>query len=129
MTPSFSKCTSILIVNDVEPCIDFWVKRLGFEKSAEVLHEGRIGFAILTSGSVEIMYQSIASVQADLPESTLTKSALYLDVSDIDATIARLEGVDVIVPKRDTFYGATEFWVREPGGSLIGFAQLAESSH
>src|SRR6266852_3502350 len=30
----------------------------------------------------------------------------------------------VVVPKRTTFYGATEIFVREPGGNLVGFAQF-----
>ena len=124
MHPKVSKCTSVLIVNEVEPCVDFWVSRFGFEKTVEVPHDGKTGFAILNSGDVEIMYQSLASVKADLPGADLTRSALFLEVDDIDKTIGRLEGVEVVMPKRDTFYGATEYWVRDPGGNMVGFAQF-----
>ena len=82
---------------------------------------------MLTRGPVEIMYQSIDSAQTDMPEVTLSRSAIYLDVDDIDATIACLKGVEVVVPKRQTFYGATEIWVREPAGNLVGFAQMKNS--
>lgn len=54
----------------------------------------------------------------------MTDAAVFIDVDDIDATIACLEGVEAVIPKRDTFYGATEYWVREPGGNLAGFAQF-----
>jgi hypothetical protein len=57
----------------------------------------------------------------------VTRSALYLEVDDIEATIARLDGVEIVVPKRETSYGATECWVREPGGSMVGFAQFKKS--
>ena len=127
MYPEIRKCVSVLVVNDVEPCVDFWVNRLGFQKTVEVPYEGAVGFAMLSHGPVEIMYQSIASAQNEMPETTLSRSALYLDVDDIDATIARLEGVEVVMPKRDTFYGATEIWVREPAGNLVGFAQMKNS--
>lgn len=124
MKPTFSKCTSVLVVDEVEPCVDFWVGRFGFEKTAEVPHEGKIGFAMLVKGPVELMYQSLASARADLEKIDLSRAALYFDVDDIDATIACLQGVEVVVPRRETFYGATEIWVREPGGSLAGFAQM-----
>jgi uncharacterized glyoxalase superfamily protein PhnB len=124
MFPKMSKCTSVLVVNEVEPCVEFWVNRLGFTMTAEVPHEDGIGFAMLTKDGVELMYQSLASAQMDLNETVLSKSALYLDVDDIDLTISQLDGVEVVVPKRVTSYGATEYWVREPGGNMVGFAQL-----
>lgn len=127
MQPTFRKCTSVLVVNEVEPCVDFWVSRFGFEKVAEVPHEGKTGFAMLVKGPVELMYQSLASAQADLKSVELSKSILYFDVDDIDGTIDTLGGVEVVVPKRETFYGTTEYWVREPGGSMVGFAQMKKS--
>ena len=127
MQPQFGKCTSVLVVSEVEPCVDFWVTRFGFQKVVEVPHEGKTGFAMLVKGPVELMYQSLASAQADLKDIEQSKSALYFDVDDIDATIECLQGVETVVSKRETFYGTTEYWVREPGGSLAGFAQMKKS--
>ena len=31
--------------------------------------------------------------------------------------------MEVVVPRRQTFYGADEIGVREPGGNLVMFAQ------
>jgi len=66
MYPKMSKCTAIMVVNEVEPCVDFWIRRFGFEKTAEVPHEGGTGFAIVANGAFEPMYQSLASAQADV---------------------------------------------------------------
>ncbi len=127
MQPNFGKCTSVLVVNKVGPCVEFWVSRFGFEKVAEVPHESSTGFAMLVKGPVELMYQSLESAQADLKSVELSRSALYFDVDDIDATIESLKGVETVVSKRETSYGATEYWVREPAGNLVGFAQMKKS--
>ncbi len=34
----------------------------------------------------------------------------------------QLEGIEVVVPRRTTFYGADEIFVRAPCGTLVGFA-------
>jgi hypothetical protein len=71
------------------------------------------------------MLQTFASVKDDLPSiGALGRSALiYLDVPDLSAIESKLEGVEVLVPRRKTFYGAEEIFVREPGGHVVGFAQ------
>jgi hypothetical protein len=53
---------------------------------------------------------------------------LYLDVDDLGAIEAALAGIDYIVPKRQTFYGATEVIVREPAGHVVAFAQMEAQS-
>jgi uncharacterized glyoxalase superfamily protein PhnB len=129
MLPQLKKCTAVLVVDEVEPCADFWVSRFGFEKTAEVPEGGRLGFVILARGGVEIMYQSRASVAKDggkpLDAVCASHTALYIEVDDIDATIARLEGAEVMIPRRETFYGASEIWVLDPAGNQAGFAMFA----
>ncbi len=76
------------------------------------------------------MYQTRASVENDLPALLATPgggSVLYLEVADLDPIVAALEGVEVVVPRRKTFYGADEIWVREPGGHVVGFAAFGSS--
>jgi hypothetical protein len=123
------KLTPVFVVDRIESCLDFWVGRLGFEKTVEVPEGDSIGFVILSRGNVEIMYQSRESLEKDLPalaeipRGTGLSVGTYIEVSDIDDVIERLDGWDQAVPKRTTFYGATEFGVREPGGNLVIFAQ------
>ena len=121
------KLTPVLSVEAIEPCLDFWT-RLGFEKTVEMPHEERLGFVILKSGSVEIMYQTRASVAEDVPplaSAPLAGTFLFLEVDDVDAVEHALAGVEHVIPRRKTFYGADEVIVREPGGNVVTFAQFA----
>jgi hypothetical protein len=125
------KLTPVYVVEQIEPCLDFWVGRLGFEKVVEIPEGNALGFVILTRGHVEIMYQSLASVAKDISAlavemaGTGSPNGTYIEVSDIDDVERRLAGCDLVVPRRTTFYGATEIGVREPAGNLILFAQMA----
>jgi hypothetical protein len=78
---------------------------------------------------VEVMYQTRASVIAGTPEQandlTGHGAALFITVptvGDLDAIESRAAGAPVVKPRHDTFYGSTEFYVREPGGTVVGFA-------
>jgi len=126
--PAITKATPIFIVQAIEPCLEFWVKRLGFEKTIEVPHEDRLGFVALQSGPIEVMYQSLASVAADAPTvaAAPSRSTLYCEVDDLDRVIAALDGCAIVLPRRKTFYGADEIYYREPGGNVIGFAAFAK---
>jgi hypothetical protein len=123
------KLTPVFVVDQIEPCLDFWVGRLGFQKIVEVPEGDSIGFVILSKGNVEIMYQSRESVAndlpalAELPHEWGFSVGTYIEVSDIEEVLQQLAAWEHIVPKRTTFYGATEFGVREPGGNVIIFAQ------
>lgn len=124
---SIRKITPILLVDEIESCLPFWIDRLGFEKTAEVPHGERIGFVILQKDGTELMYQTFDSVVADLPSlSGLPRagSVLFIEVADIDATEKAVDGCQVVVPRRKTFYGSDELFVREPGGHMVGFAQF-----
>jgi uncharacterized glyoxalase superfamily protein PhnB len=120
----------VLIVDAVEPCLPFWTEQLGFAKDAEVPGpNGSLVFAIVKKNGVEIMYQTKASVVADSPEQAGDleghSTALFITVpsmADLDVAEAKLQGAPVVKPRHQTFYGATEFYVREPGGHVVGFA-------
>jgi hypothetical protein len=49
---------------------------------------------------------------------------VFIEVADVAEVARRLEGVDVVVPMRKTFYGSEEFFVRAPCGTVVGFAQF-----
>ena len=125
-TTTFKRLTPVLYVEKVEPCLKFWVERLGFEKTAEVPEGGALGFVILQRDGVEVMLQSYASLEKDVP--ALAEAArrstnfLFVEVTDFEDVAKRVEGVEIVVPRRKTFYGATEIGVREPGGHVVVFA-------
>lgn len=122
-----NKITSVLYVETIESCLKFWVDALGFEKTAEVKLGESLGFVILTSGKVEVMLQTYASLQEDIPDIVddlrSASSVLYIEVDDIGEIEHILKGFEVIVPRRKTFYGADEIYFRSPGGHIVGFAQ------
>jgi hypothetical protein len=93
----------------------------------EVPEGDRLGFVILTRDGVEVMYQSRDSVRNDIPAlaDTPPGATLYIEVSDVSAVERAIEGMEVVVPRRQTFYGADEIGIREPGGNVVLFAQPA----
>ena len=121
------KITTVLAVETVEPSLDFWTKRLGFECTVTVPHEDKLGFAILAKDNVEVMLQSVASILADLGANTGEingrSAALYVEVEDLAAVEEAMGGYPIEMPRRTTFYGMHEIGVREPGGHFVIFAQ------
>jgi len=125
------KLTPILTVEAIEPSLPFWVDALGFTKTAEVPHEDALGFVILEKDGREVMLQTVASMKADVPAVVPRPggSILFLEIEDLSAIEAVVGDYELVVPRRKTFYGAEEIFVREPGGNVVGFAQFgAEGS-
>ncbi len=122
------KLTPVLIVDEIEPCLPFWVDRLGFTVGVQVPEGDRIGFVILAHGPVEVMLQSRASVANDVPglADDTYRSALFIEVEDLAPIVAAVEGMEVVVPERTTFYGSREIGVREPGGNVVTFARFGD---
>ena len=121
------KLTPILLVDAIEPVVSFWTDRLGFVKTAEVPEGDRLGFVILSRDNVEVMYQTRAGLAHDVPallDTPARGTILFIEVEDIAAIEEALRGVEIVVPRRQTFYGADELFVREPGGHVVGFAQM-----
>jgi hypothetical protein len=119
------KATPLLRVERIEPSLPFWVDRLGFHKVTEVMEGDSLGFVILTKGHVEIMLQSRASLAKDLPllsVGALAPAVVYLGVTNLEEITSKLHTSEIVVPKRTTYYGMEEVWVREPGGHVIGIA-------
>jgi hypothetical protein len=44
-------------------------------------------------------------------------------VSSLAQARKELEGARELVPKRKTFYGATEVWIETPAGQILGLAE------
>ena len=121
------RVTALLLVDEIEPCLNFWVDRLGFTEAGEVPDGNKLAFVMLQKGTTEVMYQTYASVQKDDTQATKDMrkgpTFLYVEVDDLDAVIAALKGVPVVMPVRTTFYGAREIGVKDPAGHFVTFAQ------
>ncbi|GMV29588.1 MAG: hypothetical protein AMXMBFR59_17130 [Rhodanobacteraceae bacterium] len=122
------RSTPVLAVAAVEPTCEFF-GRLGLAITASVPHGDRLGFAILTDGTVEVMVQSLASISDDLGASVAPgrDTALFVEVTDLDAALAALGDASVFLPRRQTFYGSIEVGFIEPGGHHVTLAQFDRS--
>jgi uncharacterized glyoxalase superfamily protein PhnB len=122
------KITAVLFAEEIEPCLKFWVERLGFEKTLEVPDGNRLAFAIVQKGGVELMYQTYASAEKDVsavsPLLRRGPTFLYVEVANLDQTISATKGAEVVMPVRTTFYGAKEIGIKDPAGHIVTFAQL-----
>jgi uncharacterized glyoxalase superfamily protein PhnB len=119
-----AEMTPILIVDEIEPCLPFWTERLGFQKTTEVPHDGKLGFVILNRGGVDVMYQSKASVAGDLPQLAGggERAVLYFQVENIEDLEGKMAGLEPVIPMRQTFYGAAEIGFADPAGNVVIFA-------
>ncbi len=126
------KLTPILFAEEIEPCLKFWVERLGFEKTVDVPDGNKLAFAMLQKGDVELMYQTYASAEKDVsqvsPEVRKGPSFLYVEVDNLEGIIGAMKGAPVVMPVRTTFYGAKEIGIKDPAGHIITFAQLGVAS-
>jgi uncharacterized glyoxalase superfamily protein PhnB len=128
------RITPVLLVKEIEPLIPFWVDRLGFTKAVEVPDGNKLGFVIFQKGSVEVMYQTYASVEKDAPPSMSAEARkgptyLYMEVDNLDAVLAAMRQERLVMPVRTAFYGMKEFAVQDPGGHFVTFAQPAAAAH
>jgi uncharacterized glyoxalase superfamily protein PhnB len=123
------KLTPVLFVKEIEPVLPFWMEGLGFTKTAEVPEGNKLGFVILEKNGVEVMYQTYASVDKDMPaiagDVRKGPTFLYVQVDSLESVKAAVKRAEVYMPERKTFYGSTEIGVKDPAGHFITFAEFA----
>ena len=122
---NITKVTPVRIVDRIEPCLPFWCDALGYEKRAEVPHEGSLGFVLLESPVGEIMLQSRASLEADLPAVANREphTVLFVEVKSLADARAATKDSELLVQERTTFYGMRECVVADPAGTVLVFAE------
>ena len=127
---TIKKATANLYTNDVMACVRFWVDRLHFEKTVEVPEGTNLAFAALQKGDIELMYGSYSTLNNDTATAhayVRGTSFLFLEVEDIDRIFAAMEGAPIVAPMHKTFYGATEFTVKDPADHFVTFAQFGKA--
>ena len=120
------RLTPMLAVDRIEPSLEFWTKELGFRNTGEVGEKGALDFVMVARDKIEVMFLTHASLAKDATNlntaSTKGATRLFIEVEDLDQVITHFDGVKIIKPKHDEFYGMTEITIEEPGGHLITFA-------
>ena len=125
---TIKRLTPNLYTDNVAACVKFWTERLHFEKTAEVPEEGGIAFAALHKGGIELMYGSYNSLNKEPAVRGFQKGTgfLFVEVDNLDEVLAAMKDVPKVAEVHKTFYGATEFTVKDPAGHLITFAQFGK---
>ena len=128
---SYRRLTPIHLVDRIEPCLDFWVDRLGFDVKLKVEDAGELKFVSLARDEVEVMFRTRDTMADHSPDFTDQEFAasnsmvLYLEVADLDPILERLEGADIVVPLRETLFGTREIFVRDPSGRIVALTAAA----
>jgi len=123
------KLTPVLFVKEIEPVLPFWIDGLGFKKTGEVPEGDKLGFVMLEKDGVEVMHESYATVDKDMPSiaADMRKGPtfLYLQVDSLETVKTGVKRAEVCMPEHKTFYGSTEIGVKDPAGHFITFAEFA----
>ncbi len=134
-----NKLTPNMMVNDVRESVDFYTNILGFtldmvvpENSRTVEDEMEDGmnyaYAMVSRDEVYIMLMKKDAFEEDLPMlkgSTIGASvSFYCDVDDIQEMYNSLKDkVDIAIDLHTTWYGMREFYIKDPNGYILGFAE------
>lgn len=127
-TVKFEQLSPNLIVDDVNKAVEYYIRNLGFTMVVSVPESGKFNFAIVNRDGINIMFQTLPSIQEDMPAlKVVSKGSLgtfYINIRGVDAFYKELKGkVDIVVDMRSTFYGAKEFVVKDLNGYFLAFAE------
>jgi uncharacterized glyoxalase superfamily protein PhnB len=115
-----------LFVKDINKTIEFY-KTLGFNLVMTVPETGDFVWAMMTCGSVSFMFQTFASLGDTLPDVSRKSGGsllLYIKIKNIRTFFdAVKDRVTVIQRLEKTFYGATEFSIKDNNGFILTFAE------
>jgi uncharacterized glyoxalase superfamily protein PhnB len=116
-----------IFVRNINKSIDFY-KQLGFEMVMSVPEQGDLVWAMLTNGSVSIMFQTIESLGNELPDIDRTRSGgtllFYIRLKQIRTFFDEIKDkIEIVKGLEKTFYGATEFTIKDVDGYHLTFAE------
>ncbi|MDB5155416.1 MAG: glyoxalase [Mucilaginibacter sp.] len=112
---------------DMKATVAFY-QSLGFKISMSVPETGdELVWAMMVNGSVTMMFQTYESLADDLPEISRQDGGsllLYINLKDIRGFFEQVKDkVTVLKGLETTFYGATEFSIKDNNGYVLTFAE------
>jgi PhnB protein len=121
--------TPYLICRNADAAIDFYKRAFGAEVLFRMGEPGKVGHCELKIGDRIFMLADEFPPHAQSPE-TIGGSpvSLYIYVDDVDSFTQKAieEGLEVIKPVSDQFYGDRSGHFKDPFGHLWGFATHVE---
>ena len=115
-----------IFVKDMNATIAFY-KTLGFELVMTVPEQGDFVWVMMTCGGVTFMFQTFASLGDTLPDISRRDGGsllLYIKLKNIRTFFESVKDkVPVLQGLEKTFYGATEFSIKDINGFILTFAE------
>jgi PhnB protein len=122
--------TPYLICKNAEAAIDFYKRAFGAEELFRIGRPGLVGHAEMKIGkAIFMLADEFPSMGAVSPETVGgTPVSLYVYVEDVDAFTEKAvaEGLKVVKPVADQFYGDRTGHFEDPFGHKWGFATHKE---
>ncbi len=122
--------TPYLICKNAEAAIEFYKKAFGAEELYRIGEPGMVGHAEMKIGNSVFMLSDEWEPMNALSPETIGGSpvSLYIYVEDVDKFTEKAiaEGLEVIKPVSDQFYGDRSGHFRDPFGHMWGFATHIE---
>jgi uncharacterized glyoxalase superfamily protein PhnB len=126
-------------VQDIEKTVTFYRDVLGFklemavseDKSGveqELSEQKKYIYAMMTRGSVQVMFQRTDSIGEDVPPlkgvPIGASVSFYVEVEDINALYREIKPKAGVVKELETaWYGMQEFYIKDCNGYILGFAE------
>jgi catechol 2,3-dioxygenase-like lactoylglutathione lyase family enzyme len=131
LTPTFSKLTPNLLVDDVERSLRFYEDVLGFTRGFTVPPERPFVFGSVVSGSIEIFFNEKDTAAKEYPgfagKPLGITGTMFIELEGqggIEGLHDRLKALVPIVMSLVTqWYGVKEFAIADPDGYVITFAE------
>ncbi|MDB4924677.1 VOC family protein [Mucilaginibacter sp.] len=119
-----------IFVSDMKATVAFY-ELLGFKTTMSVPEEGdNLVWVMMANGSVTMMFQTYESLADELPEISRQNGGsllLYINLKDIRGFYEKIKDkVTVLKGLETTFYGATEFSIKDNNGYVLTFAEHEE---
>ena len=115
-----------IYVRDIKSTVEFY-KTLGFAVVTTVPESGDPIFVMMTCGGTTFMFQTFSSIENALPLITRTDGGsllLYIRMKGIRTFFEKIKmKVDILTGLEKTFYGATEFSIRDCNNFMLTFAE------
>lgn len=116
-----------IFVSNIKETVAFY-ELLGFKITMSVPETGDgLVWAMMVNGSVTIMFQTYESLADELPEISRNDGGsllLYINLKNIKGFFDSVKDkVTVLKGLETTFYGATEFSIKDNNGYVLTFAE------
>ena len=115
-----------IFVREMNQTIEFY-KILGFELIMNVPETAPFDWAMMKNGNVNFMFQTFASIGETLPDISRKEGGsllLYIQIKNIRKFFESVKDkVSLVSQLEKTFYGATEFSLKDCNGYVLTFAE------